>query len=139
MEGNKTVVRRLIEEINKRNLTVIDEIISENYVNHDTFPGEPAGLEGVKKVLALFLNAFPDLHETTMSLIAEGDRVVHHWRSRATHRGEFRGIPPTNREVTMKGIEIFRVREGKITERWGVADSLGLLQQLGAVAIGGRA
>lgn len=133
MDRNKTVVRRLIEEINRRNLAVIDELVSEDYVNHDIFPGEPTGREGVKKVLGLFLTAFPDLQETTVRLIAEGELVVHQWRSRATHRGEFRGIPATGREVSMNGIEIFRVRNGQITERWGLADSLGLLRQLGAV------
>jgi steroid delta-isomerase-like uncharacterized protein len=131
-DANKAVVRRLIDEVNKRNLGIIDELISDDYSNNDRFGSEAPGRQGVKDTLALFLRAFPDLHETTVELVAEGDKVVHRWTSRATHRGEFRGIAPTNRQVNMKGIEVFRIRDGKVTERWGLADSLGLLQQLGA-------
>ena len=131
-EANKAVVRRLIDEVNKRNLGIIDELISEDYVNNDKFSGESSSKQGVKDTLALFLKAFPDLYETTVELVAEGDKVVHRWTSRATHRGEFRGIAPTNRQVNMKGIEVFRIKNGKVAERWGLADSLGLLQQLGA-------
>jgi steroid delta-isomerase-like uncharacterized protein len=77
--------------------------------------------------------AFPDLHLTVEDSIAEEDRVVNRWRFRGTHRGEFYGVPPTEREVTTSGIDIWRIKGGKIVENQQVVDNLGLLQQLGAI------
>jgi predicted ester cyclase len=71
---------------------------------------------------------------TIEDLIAEGDKVVARWRSRATHRGDYMGIPPTGKEVEFTGISVYRIEEGKIAESWTVEDQLGLMRQIGAVA-----
>jgi predicted ester cyclase len=72
-------------------------------------------------------------------LIAEGDKVVACWRCRATHQGEYRGIPPTGKEADFTGISVYRIEEGKIAESWGVSDQLGLMRQLGAIPKPGQA
>lgn len=76
--------------------------------------------------------AFPDFHETTEDVIAEGDRVMVRWSTRGTHQGAFAGIPPTGKTVTWRGVFILRVAEGRFVEMWQIHDQLGLLQQLGA-------
>jgi predicted ester cyclase len=77
--------------------------------------------------------ACPDWHSEAEQLIAEDDLVVERFTARGTHRVEFMGVAPTGREVILRGINIFRVYDGRITERWGRLDQLGLLQQLGLV------
>jgi steroid delta-isomerase-like uncharacterized protein len=81
---------------------------------------------------ALFRAAFPDWRSTVEDLIAADDMVVHRFTARGTHRGELMHIPATGRAVALSGINIFRLRDGKIVERWGVLDQLGFMQQLGA-------
>jgi predicted ester cyclase len=78
----------------------------------------------------ILLQAFPDLQITVEDMVAEGDKVAVRWRLRATHQGEFMGIPPTGNQVTMTGIDINRLEGGRLVERWGNEDMLGLLQQL---------
>jgi predicted ester cyclase len=132
--ANKAVVRRWMEEAWSRgNLGVLDEIIAPDYVLHGAAdPDTPPGPTGAKRMTAAFRRAFPDLQGAIEDLIAEGDRVVCRWSARATHRGPFAGVAPTNRPVTFTGVEIVRLVDGKIVEGWDEVDLLGLLLQLGA-------
>lgn len=135
MEENKAIVQRLLEEVfNQHNLAVIDELVSPDYQYHDLDPGHSLhGPAAYRRLAASILAAFPDLHLTIEDLIAEGDRVVARWSARGTHRGPLLGIAPTGREVAYTGIGIRRIANGKITEHWENLDTLGLLQQLGAI------
>ncbi len=81
----------------------------------------------------MLLEAFPDSQLPVEDQIAEGDKVVTRWTCRATHTGEFQGMPPTGKYTTMTGTTIFRIANGKLVEGWTNADMLGLLQQLGAI------
>jgi steroid delta-isomerase-like uncharacterized protein len=90
--------------------------------------------EAARQEAADYRRGFPDVANTIEDLIAEGDKVVARWRSRATHKGEYMGIPPTGREVEVTGITLYRIQAGKIAEVWNVEDKLGLLQQIGAFA-----
>jgi predicted ester cyclase len=81
----------------------------------------------------VFYTAFPDMHYTVEDLIAEGDKVVCRWTVRATHQGEFMGVPATGKVVTWTGISITRFAGGKDVEDWESFDMLGLMQQLGAI------
>lgn len=80
-----------------------------------------------------YLTAFPDTHFTIDDMIAEGDRVAIRWTVRATHRGEFEGIAPTGKPVTVTGTMVARIANGKLVEGWQNFDALGLLQQIGAI------
>jgi predicted ester cyclase len=77
--------------------------------------------------------AFPDAMVIPEAMVAEGDKVAVRFTVRGTHRGEFMGIAPTGKEVVVQGMDINRMANGKIVERWGIADSLSMLQQLGVI------
>jgi steroid delta-isomerase-like uncharacterized protein len=130
-EANKAVSRRVFEIFNSGDVDVFEEILAPGFVNHD--PSAPPGLEGVKQQVLLYRGAFPDLEVRVEDQIAEGDRVVSRWSARGTHRGDLLGIAPTGKQGTATGITIDRLEGGKIVESWTNWDTLGLLQQLGAV------
>ena len=90
--------------------------------------------EAAKQEAADFRRGFPDVISTIEDLIAEGDRVVTRWRSRATHRGDYMGIAPSGKEVQFTGISFYRIEGGKIAESWNSEDQFGLMGQIGAVA-----
>ena len=131
-EQNKALVRRYVEATwNQHDTSVIDELIVADFRQHAA--GVPQGREGVKGFFAMLHGAFPDAQNTIEDMVAEGDKVM--WRStiRATHRGAFRGIPPTGKSVTLATVNIVRLVDGQIVENWGEQDNLGLLQQLGVM------
>jgi steroid delta-isomerase-like uncharacterized protein len=130
---NKTVINHFVEQvINQGNLAVLDEVLTSSYVYHA--PGlEVSGPEGMQVVFTMLRRAFPDWHETVEDLIAEGDRVVFRVTGRGTHQGEFYGIPPTGKRVSMSGIDIVRLDGQRIAEHWAIFDQFGLMQQLGVI------
>ena len=134
-EKNKAQVRRVIEDIyNQGDLGVVDEVAASNLIIHAASQ-EIRGREGAKQYVMMLRAGFPNLHLTVEDQIAEGDMVVTRWTARGTHTGEFQGIPPTGREVQIAGTDIDRIIDGKTVECWVQMDQLGLMQQLGAVAV----
>src|ERR671911_2112318 len=123
LEENKAIVRREQEELwnHTGNLDAADELFVPDYV------------EAAKQEAAEFRRGFPDVVSTIEDLIAEGDKVVARWRARATHRGEYVGVPPTGRVVEFTGISVYRIERGKIAESWNVEDKLGLMRQIGVI------
>ena len=135
IEENKAVVRRFIEEVmNKGNLDVIDEICAEDAVDHNAPAELPPGPEGVKQMIAMYRNAFPDIHITIEDMVAEEDKVVARMCIRGTHRGELMGMAPTGKEIVVTSIEIDRIADGKVVEHWENFDELGMMRQLGALS-----
>jgi steroid delta-isomerase-like uncharacterized protein len=134
-EQNKALVRRWFAELNKGNLAAADDLYAANYVLHDPGvpPDLPPGPEGVKQFLASFATAFPDMQGTIEDIVAEGDKVVVRFTIRGTQQGAFAGMPPTGKPIAMMGISIMRIVDGKFEEEWEIGDSLGMLQQLGAI------
>jgi steroid delta-isomerase-like uncharacterized protein len=134
-EENKAIAARFYEVYNEGNIGLIDEIFSPDFVGRD--PNDPSqerrGPGGVKRTVAAFREAFPDLVGTLEDQTAEGEKVVNRYTGRGTHRGEFLGVAPTGREVELSGVTIFRLKEGKIVEGWDFYDGLGVLRQLGAM------
>jgi len=138
-EANKASVRRFYDEVfNKKNRAAIVEFIDPNGIDHALPPGLPAGIEGSKQFITMFLTAFPDLHFTVEDLIAEGDKVVARLTTRGTQQGAFMGVPPTGKQVTVTAIDINRIVGGKTVEHWLQMDTLSLLQQLGVVPMPGQ-
>jgi steroid delta-isomerase-like uncharacterized protein len=132
-EENKALVRRYVEDWNKRNLAAL-EIFAPDYVFHGAFPpGFSPDLAGGKQLRMALWTAFPDMHATVENLIAEGDKVASRWTLRGTHQGDLMGIPPTGKQVSLTMTSIDRFEAGKCVESWGDADALGFLQQLGAI------
>ena len=131
---NKTIARRYLQEaINQRNMDVLDEIFAPEFVDHTAVPGQAPGVEGLKQFFAMMDAGFPDFRAAVEDVIAEGDKVAVRFTFHGTHQGEFMNIPPTGRRVTMSGIDILRVVDGKVVELWGQEDVLGMMRQLGAV------
>ena len=133
-EANKALVRRFYEEVlEKGNLTLVDELFASNYVYHEPTVGEVKGPEGIKQLAAMYRTAFPDLRMRIEDLVAEGDKVVSRWTGRGTHLGELMGVAPTGKQMTVTGMVISRIIGGKFVEDWENYDTLGMMQQLGAL------
>lgn len=131
-EENKAVVRRfLIETQNNKNLAVIDEVVAEDFIGHTA---NLRGSANLKKVINDNLSAFPDLQVTIEDQISEGDTVASRYTARGTHKGVYRGVPPTGEAVEFTVISINRLAGGKITEGWRVVDRLDIMHQIGAVS-----
>ena len=132
-EDNKVLVRRFYEEvINQKNLALVDELCTTTHVYHNP-PTTLHGREEFKQLLSLYITAFSDARLTVEDQIAEGDRVVTRYTFRGTHQADLMGIPPTGKPVTVTGIIITRIVNGKSEEGWLNFDALGMLQQLGAL------
>jgi steroid delta-isomerase-like uncharacterized protein len=131
---SEVMARFGVEVLNNKNLSAIDEIAAEDYVELDPLPGQAPGREGLKAFLAtVSFPAFPDQRWVTDEQIAEGDKVVSRFTMYGTHRGDFMGIPATGRTIAVKGVVIDRVVDGKWKDSRLLMDTLSLLQQLGAL------
>jgi steroid delta-isomerase-like uncharacterized protein len=135
LEANKAISRRIVDEIfNEGRLEAADEIVTPDYIGHDPASPEPImGPEGLKRNAEGYRTAFPDVRLSIEEEIAEDDRVVTRWTARGTHQAELFGIPATGKQATVTGITIDRIVDGRIAESWTNWDTLGLLQQLGAL------
>lgn len=133
IDQNKQLVQAFIQELfTKGDLSAVDRYLAPDFVNHDRpFPGLPDGAEGVRQAAAMMRQALPDWHSDLEQLIAEGDTVVEVFTASGTHHGELMGVPGTGKSLTLRGINVFRINDDKIVERWGRLDHLDLLQQLG--------
>ena len=131
---NKNTVTSFIDALfTKGDLGAVDEYLAEDFVDHDPPVGGPANREGMRAAGAMFRAAFPDWHSDLGFLIEEGDLVVETFTASGTQRGEIFGVPASGRTVSLPGINIWRIRDGRIVERWGRLDELGLMRQLGLV------
>ena len=135
-ELNKTVCRRLIEEVvNRGNLSLVDTLVSPQYVYHGPGGLELRGRDGFKQLVTLYRTAFPDLQMTIQEFVAENDKVAIRWTARGTHKGDLAGIAPTGRNTTVTGIMVSRVVDGVLAEDFETFDELGMLRQLGVTKI----
>lgn len=133
-EQNKITVRDFIDGLfTKGDLGAVDTYLADDFINHDPPFGVSADREGMRTAAATMRAGFSDWHSELHELIAEGDLVVERFTAGGTQTGEVMGVPPTGREVSLPGINIFRLRDGRIVERWGRLDELGFLRQLGVV------
>lgn len=131
-ERNKRLVLEHYKStVSQVNFAEIREQISPDFVDHESPAGTLAGPEWVVRHVVSFHAAFPDIHVDVHELVAEGDLVTVRATWSGTHKGEYLGFPATHRSFQMKGIVIWRLRDGRIVERWACMDRLGLLQQLG--------
>jgi steroid delta-isomerase-like uncharacterized protein len=137
--SNADISRRALEEgFNMGQLTVVDEIAAEGYINHDPADGgDFVGREAAKRQIEMYRTAFPDLHLTIEDVIEAGDKVVMRWTARGTHRGTLMGLAPTGAKTTTTGVTIDQLRDGRIVESWTNWDTLGLMRQLGAAPMHG--
>jgi predicted ester cyclase len=133
-EENKALVRRYVEEfVDRSNFDLSEEIFAPNFVRYDAGPDQVSRVEDLKHFFAMLHSGFPGFQSTIEDLLSEGDKVALRFTFRGIHQGEFMGIAPTGKEVTMSGIEILRIADGKLVEMWNQEDVLGMMRQLGAI------
>jgi len=130
-EDNKSIARQFIERgLNERDLDFVRQIMRADFVDHGP-PSAGSGIDGFMALAAMATAAFPDLHVSVEDTIAEGDRVAVRVTVRGTHEGVFLGnISPTGRKAVWTGIDILRIEDGQIAERWSERDIMALMRQL---------
>lgn len=129
--ANKELVRRFYKDVYVDwKMERVDEVVSPGFTSHDWPEGGPTGPEAFRNYYSAIRSALPDARYVVDDIVAEGDRVVVRWRLFGTHEGDFRGIAPTGRPIVLKGIAIYRVRNGKLMERWVVSDLYGALEEM---------
>lgn len=134
--SNEAIAREAVDAFNRGDSDAADRLFAAGYVDHDpSRAGLPPGPEGVRQAWSMMRSAFPDLQVEIEDVIAEGDRVAVRGAIHGTHRGELMRIPPTGKRVTVSLIDINRIENGKLAERWGQSDMLGMMQQLGVVPV----
>jgi len=128
------LARRINDEVlSQGKVEVIDELIADDFVEHQAMPGMPSGKEALKAFTEMFRAAFPDLKVETVATAVDGDEVWLHSIMTGTHKGEFNGIAPTGKKVSVEMFDRVRTRDGKAVEHWGVSNDLGMMIQLGVV------
>ena len=133
-EENKVIARGFFEAWTEGNLDALDELLAPDSVDHDPYnPHGQDGLEGGKKTIAMYREAFPDTSFEIEDQLAEGDKVVTRWTATGTHEGELMGMQPTGKKATITGITIDRIEDGKIAEGWTNWDTLAMMQSIGAI------
>jgi steroid delta-isomerase-like uncharacterized protein len=132
MKKNKDFIQAFNEDFwNKQNIAAFEKYFTGDFISH--YPEGDMNGEQVIGLCKAYFSAFPDLHITIDDLIAEGDKVVKVWTAHSTHKGELMGIPATGKAIVVKGMEVFRIVDGKIAENWVIMDNMGMMQQLGVI------
>ncbi len=132
-EHNRAIVERFLDEVwNKKNIAIADELLPDEVILHN-FGAVAKGREAWRQTMGAFFKGFPDLTLTVEFTLADGDKVAARWTLTGTHTDDFRGIAATGKAVEIAGVAIGRVDGGRIVEIWSQPDTLGLLQQIGAI------
>ena len=132
MADPKAIVTSFYADVmSKGDLDLIDELLADDFVEHEEVPGGATGKEGVRQFTQMMRDAFPDLQVDVVAMVSEGDEVWVHAVATGTNPGEFMGIPATGKSMTMPMIDRVKFKGDKATEHWGVSDTFGMLTQLG--------
>ena len=132
-EDNVAAQEHLAGNINAGNVEVAVETFAEDAVDHDPAPGQGPGREGFETFWKTLTTGFPDAHIEPRHEVVDDDHVVVAYTLTGTHDGPFEGIEPTGKKIEINGIQIGRFEDGKLVERWGSSDELGIMKQIGAV------
>jgi len=128
---NIALVRRLTQEgFVRGKVDVVDDVVAENCVDHDPLPGQGQGRAGQRYTCQMVVDGLSDRSTLRDDFWAAADIVSESWVFQGTHSGDFLGIPATGKRLQVRGIEIWRLADGQIVERWGVVDAAGVMDQL---------
>lgn len=131
-ERNKALIQRLFDEVlNAGNFGLLDQLIGASYVEHNPVANQAAGAAGVRDRIRDLRKAFPDLRFVLDELVGEGEVVAARYHWQGTHKGTFLGIAPTGRRLSVRGMDFYRLEDGRVIEHWDVVDEFGMLSQLG--------
>ncbi|WP_158795557.1 ester cyclase [Pedobacter sp. L105] len=131
-QDNISAQTKFGEAVNTGKLDQMHDLVSPHCIEHDPAPGQAAGPEGYIQFFNMMRTAFPDFKLEVEHLVADEECVAFAYTATGTHQGDFMGIPATNRAIKARGLQISRFEEGKMVERWGSSDELGILKQIGA-------
>ncbi len=132
---NITATKRFGEIVNTGELDAFPEVVAEGCVDNDPAPGQGPGPEGFKTFFTGMRTAFPDLKVEPQTVVVEEDKVAFAYEITGTHHGDFNGLAPTGKSIRVRGMQIGRFEDGKMVERWGSSDELGILKQIGAAPV----
>ena len=132
-EDPRRMIARFYDEINAGNLGVIDELIADEFVEHEEFPGISQDKDGVRQFFTVFRTAFPDMRMEAHEVLVDGDLACVRGTTSGTHQGDFMGMPPSGKRFEVTGFDLVRVRDGQVIEHWGLMDAMKMMQQLGAM------
>lgn len=134
-EQNKELVRRYTNQVfNERAYEVIDELLTDDFVSHNSaMPEDITSRDAFKGTIRGLHEAFADLEARIDDVVAEGDIVVTRTTEGGRHEGEFAGIPATGQSFQVQAINKYRIEDGKIAENWVQFDTMGMMQQLGVI------
>lgn len=121
------------EAVNTGNLDAFDQLVAPDAIDHDPAPGQDAGPDGFKTFFSEMRTAFPDLNVQVETLVADDDQVAFAYTLTGTHHGPFQGRDATGKAFQVRGVQISKFADGKLVERWGSSDELGITTQLGLV------
>ena len=130
-ETNIAAQERFGAAVNSGDFRAFDEVVAPGAVDHDPAPGQAFGPEGFRHFFTELRTAFPDLHLSVEQLVADDDIVAFAYTVTGTQQGPFMGFAPTGKRVQVRGMQLGTFADGKLVERWGSSDQLGMLQQLG--------
>jgi steroid delta-isomerase-like uncharacterized protein len=134
-EQNLAALGKFAEAVNTRNFDLFREAVAADNVDHDPAPDQVPGPEGYRTFFSAMTKAFPDMKVGLETMVADEDSIGFAYTLTGTHQGPLMGIPPTGKKVSIRGMQISKFRDGKMVERWGSSDELGMLQQLGVLAL----
>ena len=139
-EQNKANMSRLMVDLFvKGNMSVADELVTPDFIEHSAAPGLPTGIPGLKAIAHIIRSGFPDFNLTVDDVVAEGDRVVLRLTKSGTQLGELFGVPPSGKFASWSAIHIIRMENGKMAEHWDVIDFMSMMRQIGAIPTPGHA
>lgn len=128
---NKKAQQKFGEAINTGNLENMRNLVSEDVKEHDPAPNQGPGPQGYIDFFTMMRNAFPDMKVDVETMVANEDKVAFAYTLTGTHKGDFMGVSPTGKKIKARGMQISRFESGKMIERWGSSDELGILKQIG--------
>ena len=134
-EVNLATLGKFAEAVNTGNFDLFNEAVAPGCVDHDPAPGQALGPEGYRMFFSQMRTAFPDLNAAPEALVADDESIAFAYTLTGTHQGPLGGLPPTGRKVKIRGLQFSKFKDGKMVERWGSSDQLGLLTQLGVTQL----
>lgn len=129
-DANKQLIRLFLQRVNAGDLAVVDELLSDDFIEHEEIPGLPANKAGVRQMFEMFQAAFAGAQFEVDDVIADGDTVSVRARLTGTHHADFMGVPASGNKISVGIADYFRIDDGVMVEHWGVMDTGALMQQL---------
>lgn len=131
IEENTQAQGKFGDAINSGNLENLRDLVSDNVKDHDPAPNQGPGAQGYIDFFSMMRRAFPNMEVEVETMVAAEDKVAFAYTLTGTHKGDFMGVSATNKDIKVRGMQISRFENGKMVERWGSSDELGILKQIG--------